>query len=53
MLLQVLVYVTAGVGGLEDMDLTGQEDPVVLRAFISTMPAQAAYREGEDTVVCG
>ena len=45
------MYAGAGVGSLEDMDLTGQEDPIVLRAFISAMPAQAAYREGEDTVI--
>lgn len=43
-----------GVSSLEDLDLTGQEDPVVLRALISAMPAQAAYREGEeDAVMCG
>ena len=32
---------------LEDLDLTGQEDPVILHAVIAAMPSQTAYREGE------
>ena len=30
---------------LDDLDLTGQEDPVVLHAVIATLPSQTAYKE--------
>ena len=32
---------------LDDLDLTGQEDPVILHTVIAALPSQLAYREGE------
>ena len=31
---------------LEDIELTGQEDPLVLHSVIATLPSNMAYREG-------
>ena len=35
---------------LDDFDLTGQEDPVILHTVIATLPSQQAYKEGEAIV---
>ncbi len=37
---------------LEDTDLTGQEDPVILHAVIATLPSQTAHKEGESIKGC-
>jgi len=37
----------ASSSSLEDLDLTGQEFPVILHAVIATIPSQLAYREGQ------
>ena len=31
--------------GVDDLDLTGQEDPVILHAVIANLPSQQAYKE--------
>lgn len=31
---------------MEDLDLTGQEDPVFLHIAIKSLPVHAAYKEG-------
>ena len=35
-----------GQSALEGVDITGQEDPVILHAVIAAMAPQAAYKEG-------
>ena len=34
---------------IEELDLTGQEDPVFLHIAIKSLPVQAAYKEGTCT----
>ena len=38
--------ILSGLNNVEDLDLTGQEDPILLHAAINTLPIHAAYKEG-------
>ena len=38
--------ILSGLNNVEDLDLTGQEDPILLHAAINTLLIHAAYKEG-------
>ena len=41
-----IIMILSGLSNVEDLDLTGQEDPILLRAAINTLLVHAAYKEG-------
>lgn len=36
---------------LEEVELTGQEDPLMLYSVIATLPSYSAYREGTTVIL--